>query len=78
MLRRLVVPMFVLLIVAGLLFSPPGKPATASTAALPRVQGTPIDPAELAGWLDPLIEQQMQAAHIPGAVFRLVADGQVA
>lgn len=78
MLRRLVVPMFVLLIVAGLLFSPPGKPATASTAALPRVQGTPIDPAELAGWLDPLIEQQMQAAHIPGAVFLLVADGQVA
>jgi CubicO group peptidase (beta-lactamase class C family) len=78
MLRGRVLQILVLLIVAGLLLSPPARPAAASTAALPRAQTAPLDPAELAAWLEPLIEEQMAAAHIPGAVFLLVQDGQIA
>lgn len=78
MLRRRVVQMLVLLIVVSLLLSPPARPAAASTAALLRAQAAPLDPAELATWLEPLIEEQMAAAHIPGAVFLLVQDGQIA
>jgi len=38
---------------------------------------SPIDSAELARFVDPLIEAQMEKEHIPGAVFVLVQNGRV-
>ena len=75
MLWRRVARTLGLLIIVCMSLSAPGQPATAGTNALPRPQ---TDPAELAAWLEPLIEEQMAAAHIPGAVFLLVQDGQIA
>jgi CubicO group peptidase (beta-lactamase class C family) len=59
----------------GLLIVAPAQPAGAQQPVAPPDPGVP---AALGEWLDPLIEQQLQAAHIPGAVFLLVADGEVA
>lgn len=66
------------LLIVCVLLAVPGQLAAASNDALPPAQAGPGDTAELAAWLDPLIEQQMQEAHIPGAVFVLVENGQVA
>ncbi len=44
--------------------------------AAPAMDG-PVDAAELASWVDPLIEQQMAEAQIPGAVLVVVKDGKV-
>jgi CubicO group peptidase (beta-lactamase class C family) len=38
---------------------------------------SPIDSAELARFIDPLISAQMEREHIPGAVFVLVQNGRV-
>lgn len=38
---------------------------------------SPIDSAELAHFVDPLISAQMEKEHIPGAVFVLVQNGRV-
>lgn len=65
------------LTIAGLLLAVPGQIMASGRDVLPPAQGGPTDPATLAAWLDPLIEQQMEEAHIPGAVFLLVEDGQV-
>ncbi len=66
-----------LLLVAVLHLAGAVRPAWAGHETLQPAQAGPTDPAELAGWLDPLLEQGMQAAHIPGAVFVLVENGQV-
>ncbi len=65
------------LTIAGLLLAVPGQIMASGREVLPPAQAGPTDPAALAGWLDPLIEQTMQEAHIPGVVFLLVEDGQV-
>lgn len=56
----------------------PDRPVLAGGDLRPALQAGPTDPGEPATWLDPLIEQTMQEAHIPGAVFVLVQNGQVA
>ena len=63
-----------LFIIIGFLLATAGRSSLARASAA----AGPIDPAELAVWLEPLIGQQMAEAHIPGAVFLLVQDGQVA
>lgn len=65
------------LLIVCVLLATPGRLVAAGNAALPHAQAGPADAAELAAWLDPLIEQQMQEAHIPGAVFLLVENGDV-
>src|SRR5688572_1249128 len=42
-----------------------------------QVARRPIDAAELARFIDPLITAQMEKEHIPGAVFVLVQNGRV-
>ena len=65
------------LLIVSVLLAVPGQVAAASNDTLPLAQAGPSDTAELPVWLDPLIEQTMQEAHIPGAVFLLVENGQV-
>lgn len=67
-----------ILLIVSVLLAVPGPLAAASNDALPPVQADPNDTADLAAWLDPLIEQTMQEAHIPGAIFLLVENGEVA
>ncbi len=75
--RRLLRSLLIVFVVA-LQLAASGRLAFAGHWSLPTAAQTgPSDPAELAAWLDPLIEQQMQEAHIPGAVFVLVEGGQV-
>lgn len=56
----------------------PGKPMLAGSDRRETQQAAPEVPGDLFSWLDPLIEQTMQDAHIPGAVFVLVENGQIA
>ena len=48
----------------------PARPNTSSSLL-------PIDAAELASFVDPLIAAQLEKEHIPGAVFILVQDGKI-
>lgn len=73
MLKNTLLRTAALLIVAGFLIATAGRPSLAQAPA-----AGPIDPVELTAWLEPLIAQKMEEAHIPGAVFLLVEDGQVA
>jgi CubicO group peptidase (beta-lactamase class C family) len=76
--QRDIVRVLLLMVVAGLQLVLPRQLPAFDSRGLPAAQGGPRDAAELAAWLDPLIEQTMQEAHIPGAVFVLVENGQVA
>lgn len=75
MIKNILLRTAALLVVVGMFIATPAGPAWAQQAA---PAAAPIDPEELAAWLDPLVEQKMAEAHIPGAVFLLVQDGQVA
>lgn len=78
MFRGILVCSLTLLSVIGVLLAAPSRSAASSSDMLPRAQTGPTDPVELAAWLDPLIEEKMQEARIPGVVFLVVKDGQVA
>ncbi len=56
-----------------------GYAQSAAAPLLTTSQATrpPIDSAELAHFIDPLIAAQMEKEHIPGAVFVLVQNGRV-
>jgi len=76
--KRHILRLLLIVFVVALQLAASGRLAFAGHWSLPTAAQTgPSDPAELAAWLDPLIEQQMQEAHIPGAVFVLVEGGQV-
>jgi CubicO group peptidase (beta-lactamase class C family) len=53
--------------------APSSQPAQPSSSLV----AGPIDAAELAGFIDPLITAQMGKENIPGAVFLLVQNGKV-
>lgn len=76
--RRYLARVAVVLSVTGLLFMVEAHVAPAATHGLVVAPADSTDPEELAAWLDPLIEQKMAEGHIPGAVFVLVRDGEVA
>ncbi len=66
-----------LLMVTGIPSGAIDRPAVSGTEVQPAAQTDPVEPSALAAWLDPLVEQKMQEAHIPGAVLLVVADGEV-
>lgn len=77
MLYQAAVRALLVVVVAGLQLLAPGLLSAEDHRALPSAQAGPIGMAELATRLDPLIEQTMQEAHIPGAVLLLIENGEV-
>ena len=53
------------------------SPAAGAAVAVAAPRHGPTDPHELEAFLDPLFAQAMADAHVPGAVFLVVKDGQV-
>lgn len=77
MVRRRLLHLFFSVITASMLLTDTSFLAAQSRHGVLPDSINQVDPTDLAAWLEPLIEQKMQEADIPGAVFLLVGNGEI-